>query len=110
MAYGHFQTWLEASKAFAQMLRAIPDQHCVHVWPLVFVLLGEDEGVCRQQHANWIRDMIKQFEHCGVLEVAEKGTTYTDSKFLVFHRAVDFYDYTGAEATDRPSHHLPTAA
>ena len=76
MAYGIFNTWLEAERVFANILNAIPENYPIHIWPIASVLMGED-------HPEWSRDLVKQFEHLGALEIVVKGHSTVEHRFII---------------------------
>jgi hypothetical protein len=82
--YGCYNSWTDATKAFGKILCEIhaSREMPVRIFDIAVVLLGED-------HPNWAKDMVKQFEHNDAVEIVIQGENFKDNRYAVNEQIID---------------------
>ncbi len=79
--YGKCPSWIHAMRAFGNKLVKMPGNCPTLLWPVANSVLGEE-------HVQWTKDLLNQYEHLGMVELAVKGGSLREATFYIHHEVI----------------------
>lgn len=74
-SYGKFSSWVDAVRSFGDFLSGVQSNTPVYLWPIAMEMMSGVE--------SWSRDLIREFEHSGAIEVGENRGRAENNTYFV---------------------------